>query len=62
MAGRRGARAAVAAQRETGLVRWLGAGFAVLALAGWAVAARAQDVTVEEWVKIATLLHQKCVN
>ena len=35
------------AQVPQGAMRWVGAGFAVLALAGWAVAARAQDgVTV----------------
>lgn len=46
MAGRRGARIAVAVKRDAGAVRWIGAGFAVLALAGWAVAAKAQDTIV----------------
>lgn len=46
MAGRRGARVAVAVKRDAGGLRWLGAGFVVLALAGWAVAAKAQEVTV----------------
>ena len=46
MAGRRGARAETAVKRDAGLVRWLGAGFVVLALAGWAVAAHAQEATV----------------
>ncbi|MBU9699033.1 extracellular solute-binding protein [Rhodobacteraceae bacterium HSP-20] len=46
MAGRKGARAEVAVKRDGQALRWLGAGFAVLALAGWAVAAQAQDVIV----------------
>ena len=46
MAGRRDARVAVAVKRDAGAMRWIGAGFAVLALAGWAVAARAQETTV----------------
>ena len=42
-----GAQAGARAQVQRGAMRWAGAGFAVLALAGWAVAARAQDgVTV----------------
>jgi len=51
MVGRKGAgfgaKAATQARVQPGAIRWVGAGFAVLALAGWAVAARAQDgVTV----------------
>jgi microcin C transport system substrate-binding protein len=38
-----GARAGARTQVHQGGMRWVGAGFAVLALAGWAVAARAQD-------------------
>ena len=38
--------AATAARDRADWVRWAGAGMAVLALAGWAVAARAQDQTI----------------
>lgn len=46
MAGRRGARVAVVAKRDAGMLRWVGAGLLLMSLAGWAVAARAQDTTV----------------